>query len=94
MDLFNLKELCPVCFEMGWLIVLKGKKNKKLLFHCPGCGVAWDKVPTEVNDIKTIKDFPPEGVIAPSEEDFISHGIVEFELIDDFKILDDTLTWK
>ncbi len=74
---------------MGWLIVLKGKMNNKLLFHCPACGVAWDKVPTEVDEIKALEDFSPEGVIAPSKEDLISQGIVEFEVTDEFESLED-----
>ena len=48
MDFFNLKKLCPVCFEMGWLIVLMEKKNKNLLFFALHVGAPGIRFPTSL----------------------------------------------
>ena len=74
---------CPVCVGASELIALKDKENLNLLFYCHGCGVAWDKVPNQVDTVYSVEIFAPNGPILVLKEDLIAAGITDFKVVVD-----------
>jgi hypothetical protein len=68
---------CPICIGSGDLVVLLEKNNKKPVFYCTSCCTAWKKIPmsNQVDEIKTLEDFAPNGVVAPVESDLAFNDI-------------------
>ncbi len=59
---------CPVCPGSSYAIVLVSENN--LVFFCPLCEVAWDKLPLELNgsNVLTLPEVAPNGVSLPDDE--------------------------
>ena len=90
MDLYIVGD-CPICPGSGDLIALMGKVDNKLLFYCPACETAWDKIPEKADEIKSLEDFAPEGVVCPSSNDIKAQGILQFEITTVYDSLDDII---
>ena len=89
--IFYIVGECPICIGSGDLLALQSKADGELLFYCPSCETAWDKVPEELNEIKSLEDLSPEGVICPSSEKLRSHGMLQFEETDLYTSFDDIM---
>ena len=88
MDFYIVGE-CPICFEAGDLLALLDRSDKGLLFYCPACGSTWDKLPDGVDEINSLEELAPDGVVCPSREELQSHGVLQFEVTDVYESLDD-----
>ena len=93
MELYTVG-VCPVgCSGSFDLIALKNIDDGCLLFYCPACGLAWDAIPEpyELDQVKNIIDFAPNGVEPAGKSDLDKSGIKNFEITDLFKNMEDIL---
>ena len=80
---------CPVCIGSSELIALKGRNHQKLLFYCPACETAWEHIPTAVDEVYSLAELSPDGLIAPSCEELEVHGVENFQETHLYHELDD-----
>ena len=64
------------------LLALVSNKDEKLFCYCPGCGSAWDTIPTEVNETNTLKRYAPTGARAAVINDLVRNNIENYSKTD------------
>ena len=53
----------------------------EIFFYCPSCTVAWDELPTAVDDIQSFNDLAPKGAVTAKEPDLENIGIQSFTVV-------------
>lgn len=69
---------CPVCADSGALIALKPRRpGAGLVFFCPLCGCAFREPtpPRTLDQILSVEQVAPEGVVLPSDDEVVSSGL-------------------
>jgi len=80
---------CPACIGSGDLLALLSKKDNSLFYYCPACGLAWRDMPSQVDEMNSLDDFAPNGVIAAGKDDLVSRGINDFDVTELYKDIND-----
>lgn len=80
---------CPACVGSGDLLALLSKKDESLFCYCPACGLAWNEIPSQVDEMNSLDDLAPDGVIPAGKDDLISRGINNFDVTEVYKDIDD-----
>jgi RHS repeat-associated protein len=86
---------CPVCADSGAVLLLKAAGSARMVLFCPLCGVAWPEPPTDrrLDEIKTLQDLAPSGVMLPTSSEAMDTGfaLTEVAFEDWFSLLQDAV---
>jgi len=89
--IFYILGECPACVGSGDLLALVSNKNDDIFCYCPACGLAWDEVPKEVNEMNGMDFYAPDGARPAKLKDIQDHDISSYSETDVYENFDEIL---